>query len=92
MIRTRSWETREPGLVAAGSARQASRALGVFWLAGASFLVAGGLAFVYASKSQNFTDVSERLRHGDLLNLNAVSSAEQLAPFLDVIQIGRAHV
>ena len=28
----------------------------------------------------------KRLRHGDLLNLNAVSSAEQLAPFLDVIQ------
>jgi cell division protein FtsI/penicillin-binding protein 2/cell division protein FtsW (lipid II flippase) len=56
------------------------------WLAGASVVVASGLAFVYAAKTQNFPDVSEGLRHGDLLNLNAVSSAEQLAPFLDVIQ------
>jgi cell division protein FtsI/penicillin-binding protein 2/cell division protein FtsW (lipid II flippase) len=56
------------------------------WLVGASILVAGGLAFVFAAKTQNFADVSERLRHGDLLNLNAVSSAEQLTPFLDVIQ------
>ncbi|MGA2576806.1 MAG: FtsW/RodA/SpoVE family cell cycle protein [Bryobacteraceae bacterium] len=56
------------------------------WLAGASVLVVGGLAFVYAAKTQNFPDVSERLRHGDLLNLNTVSSADQLLPFLDVIQ------
>jgi cell division protein FtsI/penicillin-binding protein 2/cell division protein FtsW (lipid II flippase) len=56
------------------------------WLAGASVLVVGGLAFVYAAKTQNFPDVSERLRHGDLLNLNTVSSAGQLLPFLDVIQ------
>ena len=85
MIRTRSWDTRQPGL-AAESPHYTSRALGIFWLAGASFLVAAGLAFVYAAKTQNFPDVSERLRHGDLLNLNAVSSAEQLAPFLDIIQ------
>src|ERR1019366_7755096 len=85
MIRTRSWNTRQPGL-AAESPHSTSRALGIFWLAGASFLVAAGLAFVYAAKTQNFPDVSERLRHADLLNLNAVSSAEQLAPFLDIIQ------
>jgi cell division protein FtsI/penicillin-binding protein 2/cell division protein FtsW (lipid II flippase) len=63
-----------------------ARASGIFWLGGASFLVVCGLAFVYAAKTQNFPDVSEGLRHGDLLNLNAVSSADQLTPFLDVIQ------
>jgi cell division protein FtsI/penicillin-binding protein 2/cell division protein FtsW (lipid II flippase) len=57
-----------------------------FWLVGASLLVVAGLASVYAAKTQNFPDVSERLRHGDLLNLNAVSSADQLSPFLDIIQ------
>ena len=58
----------------------------LFWLAGASILVAGGLAVVYSAKTQNFPDVSDHLRHGDLLNLNAVSSADQLLPFLDIIQ------
>jgi cell division protein FtsI/penicillin-binding protein 2/cell division protein FtsW (lipid II flippase) len=55
-------------------------------LAGASLLAAAGLIFVYAAKTQDFPDVSERLRHGDLLNLNTVPSAEQLAPFLDIVQ------
>jgi hypothetical protein len=52
-------------------------------LAGASVLVVCGLAFVYTAKTQNFPDVSERLRHGGLVNLNAVSSVEQLTPSLD---------
>jgi cell division protein FtsI/penicillin-binding protein 2/cell division protein FtsW (lipid II flippase) len=63
-----------------------TRQPGIFWLAGASVLIACGLAFVYAAKTQNFADVSEGLRHGDLLDLNAVTSAAQLAPFLDVVQ------
>src|ERR1700689_682949 len=58
----------------------------IVWMVGASLLVAAGLASVYAAKTQNFADVSDKLRHGDLLNLNAVSSAEQLEPFLEVIQ------
>jgi cell division protein FtsI/penicillin-binding protein 2/cell division protein FtsW (lipid II flippase) len=53
-------------------------------LAGASVLVVCGLAFVYTAKTQNFPDVSERLRHGDLVNLNAVSSVEQLTRSLDI--------
>jgi cell division protein FtsI/penicillin-binding protein 2/cell division protein FtsW (lipid II flippase) len=56
------------------------------WLAGASLLAAFGLAYVYDAKTQNFPDVSERLRHGDLLDLNAVAGVEQLAPFLDIVQ------
>ncbi len=54
-------------------------------MAGASFLVAAGLALAYAAKTQNFADVSALLRHGDILNLNTVSSADQLMPSLDVI-------
>ena len=49
-------------------------------------LIVCGLALVYAAKAQNFADVSERLIHGDALNLNAVSSADRLLPFLDIIQ------
>jgi cell division protein FtsI/penicillin-binding protein 2/cell division protein FtsW (lipid II flippase) len=63
-----------------------ARTPSLLWLAGASLLAAAGLIFVYAAKTQAFPDVSERLRHGDLLNLNTVSSAEQLAPFLDIVQ------
>ncbi|MGO4879484.1 MAG: FtsW/RodA/SpoVE family cell cycle protein [Bryobacteraceae bacterium] len=85
MIPTRSWETREPP-VAPPKSRKPSRAPGLFWLAGASLLVISGLAYVYAAKTQGFADVSDRLRHGDLLNLNAVSSTAQLQPFLDIIQ------
>ncbi|HTT61225.1 MAG TPA: FtsW/RodA/SpoVE family cell cycle protein [Bryobacteraceae bacterium] len=80
MIRTRSWEAAR---VPSAAAPRAPR---VFWLAGASFLVAAGLTVVFIAKTQNFADVSERLRHGDLLNLNTVSSAGQLLPFLDIIQ------
>ena len=82
MIRTKSWEPSAPSI----APRTSARAPGVFWLAAASVLVACGLAFVYAAKTQNFADVSDRLQHGDVLNLNAVSAAEQLLPFLDVIQ------
>ena len=82
MMRTKSWEAEAPSI----APRTSVRAPGVFWLAGASVLVACGLAFVYAAKTQNFADVADRLRHGDELNLNAVSAADQLLPFLDVIQ------
>ncbi|HLY19933.1 MAG TPA: FtsW/RodA/SpoVE family cell cycle protein [Bryobacteraceae bacterium] len=78
MTPTRSWEA------AAGPASRApARTDGVGWLAAASCLVAAGLLFVYIAKTQNFADVSERLRHGDMLNLNAAESADQLRPFLD---------
>ena len=67
-------------------ARTARAAPGLFWLAAASVLIVFGLVFVYLAKTQNFADASDRLRHGDLLNLNTVSSAEQIQPFLDIIQ------
>src|SRR5580700_5551878 len=88
MALTRSWEERRPSFAAAASTSKTPREPGVLWLAGASLLVACGLAFVYIAKTQNFPDVSERLRHGDMLDLSSVSAADQLRPYLDVFQDG----
>ena len=81
-MRTTSWQTLP---ATSAPPHQTPRAPGIFWMAGASFLVAAGLALAYAAKTQNFADVSALLRHGDILNLNDVSSADQLMPSLDVI-------
>ena len=87
MALTRSWEARKPHFLPPGaSPARPLRAPGVLWLFAASFLVASGLVFVYVAKTQNFTDVSERLRRGDMLNLNSVSAASQLLPYLEVFQ------
>src|ERR1700722_15069173 len=88
MALTRSWEERRPGFAPASSTSKTPREPGVLWLAGASLLVACGLAFVYIAKTQNFPDVSERLRHGDMLDLNSVSASDQLLPYLDIFQDG----
>ena len=52
------------------------------FLLGASLLVLAGLALVYLGKTQAFPVEQARLNHGELLNLNARPSAEQIAPFL----------
>jgi cell division protein FtsW (lipid II flippase)/cell division protein FtsI/penicillin-binding protein 2 len=54
------------------------------WLVAASLMVAGGLALVYAAKTQNFAELGKQLERDDVLNLNAVASADQLQPFLQV--------
>lgn len=77
MMRTQSWETRKPRFAPGGGQNSGPRPAGVFWLAAASCAVACGLAFVYIAKTQNLADVSA-------LNLNAVSSADQLLPYLEV--------
>ncbi|MFN7995691.1 MAG: FtsW/RodA/SpoVE family cell cycle protein [Bryobacteraceae bacterium] len=84
MMVTRSWEARAPGQHSAATGTAVGS--GLRWLIGSSLLVALGLAFVYFGKTQNFADVSERLSHGDILNLNAVSSSDQLLPYLEVFQ------
>jgi cell division protein FtsI/penicillin-binding protein 2/cell division protein FtsW (lipid II flippase) len=56
----------------------------VLWLAIASIAVASGLTFVYIAKTQHFGDVS------GMLNLNTVSSADQLRPFLEIVRSGAA--
>jgi cell division protein FtsW (lipid II flippase)/cell division protein FtsI/penicillin-binding protein 2 len=82
---TRSWEAKV--LAVAGDLRTASARIGwrqFGWLAGASILVAIGLALVYSAKTQNFPDLSARLDRGELLDLNRVTKPEQLDPFLQI--------
>src|SRR5581483_11429713 len=52
------------------------------WLLLASIVVGAGLWLVYQAKTQNFADVESKLAHGELLNLNAVTSSDDLLPFL----------
>ena len=85
MAVTRSWETKvldQPAAVEKGALR--ANRQGLLWLAGASLIVAAGLALVYVAKTQNFGELQQQLDRGDLLNLNATGSVEQLLPFLQV--------
>jgi hypothetical protein len=54
------------------------------WLIGASLMVVVGLILVLVAKTSSFRETSERLQRGELLNLNAVTAPEQVAPFLQV--------
>ncbi len=56
----------------------------VFWLAGASFVIACGLVFVLFAKTQDFAEIQGRLDHAELLNLNDVSGPQQLLPALQI--------
>lgn len=85
MTPTRSWEVKGR-LFAQTAADSPDRARGFIWLVGASLLILCGLAFVYVGKTQNFTDVSDRLAHGGMLNLNAVAAPDELQPYLEVFQ------
>ena len=87
MTPTRSWEARQPFAAPPETAARASpRAPGLGWLLAASCMAACGLVYVYLAKTQSFPDVSARLAHGDLLNLNRVSSADQLTPYLEIFE------
>lgn len=87
MAVTRSWEERKARQAPArGRSAGAAAGGGLGWLAAASLLVVCGLAFVYLAKTQNFGDAAARLRKGAMLNLNSVSSADQLLPYLDIFQ------
>src|ERR1051325_7552564 len=52
------------------------------WLLLAGIVVGTGLWLVYRAKTQNYADVEAKLAHNELLNLNAVTSSEDLLPFL----------
>src|SRR6476659_5876424 len=52
------------------------------WLLLASIVVGTGLWLVYQAKTQNYADVEAKLAHNELLNLNTVTSSEELLPFL----------
>ena len=85
MAVTRSWETKvlDREAVVEKGARRASRG-DFLWLAVASFMVAAGLALVFLAKTQNFFEIQRQLDRRDLLNLNAIESADQVLPFLQV--------
>ena len=53
----------------------------LWWMLGCSVFVAIGLFLVFSAKTQDFG----RLQEGSTLNLNTVSSVEQLSPFLQVL-------
>lgn len=87
MAITRSWESKV--LATGAKVRGASGRAGwreFTWLASSSLLVAAGLLMVYSAKTQNFQDLSAKLAHGDLLDLNQVSKSDQLLLFLQVFQ------
>ncbi|HTX33578.1 MAG TPA: FtsW/RodA/SpoVE family cell cycle protein [Bryobacteraceae bacterium] len=80
MAVTRSWSgsgTR-PMLVSIGGTAKAPPSR-IGWLLAASLLIAGGLAMVYAAKSQAFPAAAQ------LVNVNRVTSSDQLLPVLEPI-------
>jgi len=79
MAVTRSWTAAgaRPAVIAVPGPRPARGGLG--WLVAASLLVGAGLAMVYAAKMQRIPS-----RDGEgAVNLNAVTSAEELLPLLE---------
>jgi len=82
MAVTRSWTARKANAFAREK-RERGPGTSLWWLAAASLLVAGGLAMVYAAKAQSFAADAARLRSGSLIDLNTVSSPEELLPALE---------
>ena len=78
---TKSWE-RQVSLKLLEPPTPGERRLERVWLAAASILVVCGLVLVCAAKVREFPEASARLAAGELLNLNSVSNADQILPFL----------
>ena len=55
------------------------------WLIGVSIVIASGLFLVFKAKSHTFPEIDQGLASRLLLNLNALSSREDLLPFLTVV-------
>src|SRR5581483_2491792 len=84
---TKTWESALAAKLASGErrAKPVERRLEFFWLAGASAVVACGLVAVLIAKTQDFADIEARRQRGELLNVNAVESADELLPALQSI-------
>jgi cell division protein FtsW (lipid II flippase) len=54
------------------------------WLLGAALLIAGGLYLVFEAKTRDFAEVEKGLASRKILNLNELSSREDLLPLLTV--------
>lgn len=87
MAVTKSWEIRtETKLAVAESFQAPERRREFWWLAGASLLVAWGLALVLLAKTQDFAQFQQRLQSGQLLNLSEATQPAQLLPVLEFIR------
>lgn len=84
MAVTRSWERESAALHATETSAPPERRREFVWLATASLLIICGLALVGIAKTQEFSSASTRLDRGELLNLNTVTSAAELLPFLQI--------
>lgn len=85
MAVTRSWEAN----VVAVKPRSASGRVGwreFLWLLAAFLLTGAGLFLVFSAKTYQFGELQVRLDRGELLDLNRVQSAEDLAPFLQIFR------
>src|SRR5579872_2418791 len=56
----------------------------LFWLAAASIAIAAGLVLVFQAKSHGFGEIEQGLANKQLLNLNELSSREDLLPYLGI--------
>lgn len=84
MAITRSWERESAALHTAETSTPPERRREFLWLAAASLLIICGLALVGIAKTQEFPGAAARLDRGELLNLNTVTGAAELLPFLQV--------
>jgi cell division protein FtsW (lipid II flippase)/cell division protein FtsI/penicillin-binding protein 2 len=86
MAITRSWEPRIAlRLDAIKPPVPAERRLELRWLIAASLMITAGLYLTFLGKTQHFRDEQAAIDRGALLNLNSVSDAVQVVPFLQVI-------
>ncbi len=68
-----------------GGATPSERRKEFWWLLGASVLVASGLLLVLTAKTQDFPELQNKLSSGELLNINADPSPQQLASVLRTV-------
>ena len=66
----------------------AERKRELFWLVGASAFILAGLFLVVSAKTQDFQAAAAHLQDRSFLNLNTVTEADQLLPYLQVVPDG----
>ncbi|MBV9081406.1 MAG: FtsW/RodA/SpoVE family cell cycle protein [Acidobacteriaceae bacterium] len=55
-----------------------------FWLLAAALVVSAGLVLVLLAKTQDFSELSTKLEHREVIDLNRVSSSDELLPLLQI--------
>ncbi len=87
MAVTKTWEGAIAARLESGArpVKPIERRQEFLWLSAASVVVICGLAAVLAAKTQDFSALRERLKQGELLDVNRIGRPEQLLPALDAI-------